>query len=259
MILILSIFFVIVFLIYRHVTWKALPWPRGALTPSKFQGHRGYWVEGLPENTLPAFEESTRRGFSMVEMDVRISKDNIPVVFHDSTLKRMANLDRVVSQCTFSELKDWVHISTLEEILSSSLIPMSLNIELKTSSILEGRLEQQVSSLIKKYKAENRVLFSSFNPLSLRRMSRLLPDVPRALLASQERIPDNKIYLRQMWFAPYIKIHALHLDHNYVSFYDLRKWKKRQIPVALWTVNDRAKAEAYLQAGAISIISDSLS
>lgn len=258
MIFIYFILFVAAYFVYRHFTWKALPWPNGAVIPPKYQGHRGYWKAGAPENTLLSFSEAAKRGFSMVEMDVRNSKDNIPVVFHDGTLKRMLNLDKAVNECTTAELKTWGNIPTLEEVLASTSIPEYLNIELKTSSVWEGILEQKVSSLIKKYKAEQRVLFSSFNPLSLRRMSHLLPEVPRALLASKERAPDNNLYLRHMWFAPYVKLHALHLDHNYVSIEDLQKWKKRKVPVALWTVNDRAKAEAFLQAGAFSIITDTL-
>lgn len=258
MTLIFFILLVLGYFIYRHFSWKALPWPKDVQTPPPYQGHRGYWVTGIPENTLPAFEESAKRGYSMVEMDVRISKDNIPVVFHDSTLKRLANSNKDVNQCSAAELAEFANIPTLEEILKSSTIPRYLNIELKTSSVWEGLLEQKVSDLIKKYKAEKRVLFSSFNPLSLRRMSYLLPDVPRALLASREKTPDNKIYLRDLWFAPYIKIHALHLDYNYADIDELEKWKNREVPVALWTVNDREKAEAFLRAGALSIITDSL-
>lgn len=225
--------------------------------PPKFQGHRGYWVGGLPENSMLSFEAATKQGFVMVEMDVRLSKDKVPVVFHDSTLKRTLNLDKAVDQCLAAELNSYA-IPTLEEVLSSAKIPQYLNIELKTPFIIESTLEKEIAKLIKKYKAEGRVLFSSFNPLALRRLSVLLPTVPRALLASKENTRDNKIYLRNLWFAPYVRVHALHLDHKFVNIEELKKWKKRKVPVALWTVNDRREADAYINAGALSIISDYL-
>ncbi|MGZ3775359.1 MAG: glycerophosphodiester phosphodiesterase [Pseudobdellovibrionaceae bacterium] len=255
----LFIVVLVVYVFYRHYTWKAEAWPKEAIIVPPFQGHRGYWVEGAPENTMTSFEAAAAHGFSMIEMDVRLSKDNIPVVFHDTTLERMFHLNKSVEECSVAELKKIGNISTLEEVLGASSVPQLLNIELKTSFVVNSDLEKQVAALIKKVHAEQRVLFSSFNPFSLLKLSVLLPNVPRALLSTQEPDPANKVYLRHLWFAPYIKIHLLHLDHKYVSIEQLKKWKGRKVPVSLWTVNDREKAQAFLNAGALSIISDSLS
>ncbi|WP_415063801.1 glycerophosphodiester phosphodiesterase [Bdellovibrio sp.] len=245
-------------LVIRHFTWRSHPWPEGAVRPPSYQGHRGYWKEGAQENTLTSFVAAKRRGLEMVEMDVRLSRDQIPVVFHDADLKRLAGSAKEVHECTAAELFQWAQAPTLEAVLLSSQVPAKLNIELKTSSLVDGNLERKVTELIKHHKAEGRILFSSFNPLSLWRLSRYLPEVPRALLASQEKEPGNHIYLRRLWLAPYVRIHALHLDYHDVSVQDLQRWKKRKIPVALWTVNEKEIAEAYLQAGAFSIITDTL-
>lgn len=258
MFLLVVILLIAGFLIYRHYTWKALPWPAQALIPPDFQGHRGYWKEGAQENTMASFKAAAARGLQMIEMDVRLSRDGIPVIFHDVDLKRLAHRSRRVEECTAQELQSWAQAPSLEEVLSSREIPQNLNIELKTSAAFDGRLEKAVAALILKYKAERRIVFSSFNPMSLYRLSRLLPDVPRALLVTWDDDPENKFYLRKMWFAPYMRLHALHLDHHYVTPQDVQKWKRRKVPVALWTVNEREKAEAYLQAGALSIITDEL-
>lgn len=246
------------FLIYRHFTWQALPWPKNAVKPPQYQGHRGYWKEGCQENTMAAFQAAARRGLQMIELDVRISKDKIPVVFHDNDLKRLAGVDKFALECTAEELKKIAKAPTLEEVILAVDIPRFINIELKTAAIFDDVLEKKVAELIRKHHCEDRVLFSSFNPLSLRRLSRLLPEVPRALLASDEDEPENKIYLRQMWLAPYAHVHLLHLDQNFVDADAVKRWQKRNIPVALWTVNDAAKAQMFLQAGAVSIITDSL-
>ena len=53
-------------------------------------GHRG--AAGLaPENTLNSLREAVRLGAGWLEFDVRFTKDDVPVVIHDSTLKRTTN------------------------------------------------------------------------------------------------------------------------------------------------------------------------
>ncbi|WP_413568062.1 glycerophosphodiester phosphodiesterase [Bdellovibrio sp. HCB117] len=258
MIFLVFLLLIALFLFYKHLTWKALPWPDGAVKPPPYQGHRGYWKGGAQENTLASFEAAKQRGLMMIELDIRLSGDGVPVVFHDTDLKRLKEIEKIVVQMSAAELRAEADAPSLEEVFQSKLVPSFINIELKTSAMWDGALERAVADLIKKYKMEKRVLFSSFNPLSLWRLSHLLPDVPRALLATQEDEPENKIYLKHLWFAPYVRIHALHLDHHYVSVENVKQWLNRKVPVALWTVNDKEKAEAYLKAGALSIISDTL-
>lgn len=256
---ILIISAVVCYLVYRHYFWKALPWPEGALVPPAYQGHRGYWKSGARENTMTAFKAAQGRGLSMIELDVRLSKDGVPVVFHDGDLKRVAQKDVSVHDCTSQELKELADAPSLEEVFLSQEVPYYLNVELKSPFIFDHRLEFAVSELIKKCGVQKRVLISSFNPMLLWRLSFYLPEVPRALLATKAKEPGNKVFFRHLWLAPYIRIHALHLDHEYVTLSELKKWKSRKIPVAFWTVNDATKAKDYLEAGALSIISDTLS
>lgn len=249
---------VIVALIVRHKTWTAQPWPQHALTVPRYQGHRGYWKEGAQENSLDSFRAAKARGLAMIEFDVRLSKDLIPVVFHDDNLDRIAGRSELASELTAAELKQFANAPSLEDVLLASDIPQLLNIELKTKSALNGDLEEQVALLINKHQATGRVLFSSFNPLAVWRLGKLLPHVPRALLASRETDPANKFYLKRLWLAPYIGVHLLHLDKSYWTPEEVQAYQKRGVPVALWTVNDPAAAEKFLQAGAMSIISDTL-
>lgn len=258
MMFLVAVIAVIVALIVRHMTWKAQPWPAQGLTPPLIQGHRGYWKEGMQENSMDSFRAAKARGLQMIEFDVRLSKDGVPVVFHDDNLERIVKNTKQVLELTATELKELAQAPSLEEVLLAQDIPHLLNIELKTKSALNGELEEQIAALILKHHAKNRVLFSSFNPLSVRRLSKLLPDVPRALLASREQDPANKIYLKKLWLAPYIGVHLLHLDKSYWTAEEVLAYKNRGIPVALWTVNDRELADKYLQAGAISVISDTL-
>ena len=67
--------------------------------------HRGY--RGLyPENTLAAFEAAIAVGADMVELDVCLTRDRVPVVIHDKTLYRTTDGKGLVSEHSLSELKE---------------------------------------------------------------------------------------------------------------------------------------------------------
>jgi glycerophosphoryl diester phosphodiesterase len=238
---------------------KARPWPKGAIEVPRVQGHRGFWKEGAQENTLASFRAAKARGLEMCELDVHLSKDQVPVVFHDYDLKRLGGGDqRFVHDCTVSELAQIANVCTLEQVFTDPDVPSKINVELKTNKAFDGLLEWQVAAVVKKTKVESRILFSSFNPMSLARISRLLPDVPRALLVTQENDSENKIYLKKMWLAFLAKPHLLHLDHRFVTKKEMQMWKDKKIPVAFWTVNEALRARELLKWGAFSLITDTL-
>lgn len=67
-------------------------------------GHRGSSAVA-PENTLAAFARAIRDGADGVEFDVRLSRDKVPVVIHDASLKRTGLLNRLVSELSAEELQ----------------------------------------------------------------------------------------------------------------------------------------------------------
>ena len=68
-------------------------------------GHRGN-SSFAPENTLAAFSRAIRDGADGIEFDVRLSRDHVPVVVHDATLKRTGLFDRAVASLTATELQE---------------------------------------------------------------------------------------------------------------------------------------------------------
>lgn len=251
-ILLSGVFWTVKFVFY----WGCLPWPKGALTLPKVQVHRGYHLDGAIENTLLAFREAARMGAQMVELDVHLSKDGVPVVIHDDSIERTSGRAGTVQELSASDLKEMAQVPSLEEVLSDgNCKELSINIELKAKSARDDGLEQAVAKVVQKCRAEGRVLFSSFNPLSLRRMSGYLPDVPRALLVSSESVIENKIYLRKMWLACLARPHLLHLDQASYTSKAAASYRARKVPVAIWTVESQEKARKFLAMGAESIIS----
>jgi glycerophosphoryl diester phosphodiesterase len=231
-------------------------WPQFGLSFPRWQAHRGAHLWGAQENTMSAFREAKARGALMFECDVRLSKDGIPVCHHDETLVRLSGIDEQVSQLTAQQLKEKANAPTLQEVLSTTEVPRLINIELKTSEVANESLERRVIDVIRKNKAESRVLLSSFNPVSLWKVSNLAPEIPRALLASQEDHPANKRWLKELWSLPFLSVHLLHLEDKMLKGPLLRAVRTSRFPFAVWTVNDRARAEELFALGAKSIITD---
>lgn len=67
--------------------------------------HRGY-KEKAVENTYEAFKAAVDIGFTTLETDLRITKDNQIVLLHDHTLKRLSNDNRCVSKLSRSQLEN---------------------------------------------------------------------------------------------------------------------------------------------------------
>ena len=87
--------------------------------------HRGLFdnESQAPENSLAAIRKAVEEGYG-IEFDVQLSKDDIPVVFHDASLKRMCGVDGKVWEYTLEELqqmklgKSNETIPTFEQVLN---------------------------------------------------------------------------------------------------------------------------------------------
>jgi len=118
-------------------------WPSQALVLPRLQAHRGYCVDGAQENTLDAFRAAKVKGALMFECDVRLSRDQVPVVFHDADLQRLGNRPDLVKDLTAAELKTLVNAPTLREALTDQAVPRFVNVELKSKEKLDDPLERK--------------------------------------------------------------------------------------------------------------------
>ncbi|CAH1173543.1 unnamed protein product [Phaedon cochleariae] len=69
----------------------------------KTVAHRGAGYDA-PENSLEAFKLCHEKGCNVIEFDVTLTKDGVPIIFHDKTLERMADADVTVNDSTWEEL-----------------------------------------------------------------------------------------------------------------------------------------------------------
>lgn len=110
--------------------------------PSQFRwlrqtlAHRGLFDEHHPENTFGAFQLAINQGLG-IECDVRLTKDNVLVVFHDHSLQRLCQSYHEISDSTYDELKTFPIMNTqytmmkLEELLTQVNKQVPLMIEIK--------------------------------------------------------------------------------------------------------------------------------
>ena len=80
--------------------------------------HRGASAHA-PENTLASFRKAVEVGADGIELDVRLSKDGVPVVIHDATLTRTGGINNRVADLTAEQLSRVVAIGVVEDDLSS--------------------------------------------------------------------------------------------------------------------------------------------
>ncbi len=226
-------------------------------------GHRGASAYA-PENTLAAFDLAFEMGADGIELDVTLSKDRVPVVIHDDKVDRTTDGHGLIQQMTLDEIKaldagGWFDIKyrgeripTLEESLVLSGNRGIVNIELKGMAAWDDGLEAAVASIVGKTRTMDRVLFSSFNPFSLRRMAQILPNVPRGLLYAD----DLPLYLRRAWLRPLARPTAMHPKHTMVTPAFASWAKSKGYAVNTWTVNEPEEMERLVSLGIHAIITN---
>lgn len=207
--------------------------------------HRGASAVA-PPNTLSAFEKAIELGADGVEFDVRLSADGVPVVIHDATVDATTDGRGLVAEMTVGQLKRLdagasfdpafagERIPTLEEVLDAVGERLLLNIELKSASLLNHGLERAMVALIERYGLHERVLISSFNPLALRRVQKIAPHIPTALLSSA-RSPLLLPFARLISPEPF---RALHPHHTLTDERYIRRARRRDYRIHVWTVDD---------------------
>lgn len=218
-----------------------------------WQLHRGYWKKGVRENTMAAFQQAFASQCEMVELDVQISKDGVPHVFHDFSLKKFFHVDQWVNKTSSEDLKG-LNIPTLQEVLESGLVPDYLNIEIKSIDIVAYRIARKVCDVIMQTKHDKKILISSFNFMVLHWVYKIMPDTPRAII-----VGDGKYLCSWRFKMAFDWAHADYINCHY-KLIDEKTTRDRLIsfekPIMVWTVNDISKAQYYLERGARSIISD---
>jgi glycerophosphoryl diester phosphodiesterase len=224
-------------------------------------GHRG--ASGLePENTLAAFEEAVRLGVQAVELDIRLSADGVPVVFHDLDLERRTGHAGSVSDLTLPELKGLdasgekqvrAEIPTFREVLDAMTGRAGVVVEIKNrpdepvydsprEAGLRGALE-----VLRESAFEGPVIVVSFNTTSIEVCRALAPDVPTGFLVVSGLPPEEALsYCREAghdWVLPRAD-ETVSAGPAFIG-----SARAAGVRVATWTVDDPDQAVEFFEWG----------
>jgi len=156
--------------------------------------HRG-GLESVPENTLPAFEQAIARG-GILETDVQLTADGVPILMHDWTLDRTTDGSGPVWEHTYAEIArldagSWyapsfvgVRVPRLDELLSL-MQPTSTWAMLELKGSWTPEQAQIVADLLQQYRVSDRVVLASFDLRTLQAVSIAANEIPRLLISRE--------------------------------------------------------------------------
>lgn len=211
-----------------------------------------------PENTFAAFGRAIADGADGIEFDVRLSKDGVPIVFHDATLQRLAGIERRAADLTAAELKEidvgtWFNRAFPKKAdgkFASENIPLLIElfefltdyqgliyVELKGEDAMIFTLAEKVCELIGQTNLAPRIVVKSFNLESLKIIKRHAPALRTAALFE----PTIKMVLRKKKYildaarecgADEISIHYSLATRKFV-----RRAREENFPTLVWTAD----------------------
>ena len=209
----------------------------------KLIGHRG--VKDLcPENTLESIARAFEIGLYFVEIDVKISKDKVPILLHDDTLDRTTNGSGLAIDYDYENIKKLdagkffykkntnIFVPKLEDILNLCINNNgNLNIELKPNKNFEKENTYQIYKLTKNINQID-IFFSSFDMISVLEISKLYPQSIRSFL-----LDDFKEYniddLINISINNDLKVCGLNID--LVTADIIKKIKKSNILITVYS------------------------
>lgn len=216
-----------------------------------------------PENTIAAFVRALGEGADGIEFDVRLARDDIPVVIHDASLKRTAGIDTLVAQVSSSELGNtdvgtWFNrkhparargeyaqegvptLAGLFELFQASAALFYL--EMKSETDVARKLAAAVVNLIRHYSLAERVIVESFDLRAIEAV-KLIDAGIKTLALFEPRISRPVPLLRRMKMieiASRLGVDQIGLHHSLVSRRVIDKAKQSGLKVVVWTVDKPA-------------------
>lgn len=210
--------------------------------------HRGiHNNKDIPENSTLAFKKAIKQDLP-IEFDIRITKDNKLVVFHDDNLKRMTKIDKNIVDLTFDEVRKLYllntkeKIPTLKEVLNLVKGKVLLDIEIKDTKkkdiVIELLLEQLDS-----YKGE--IILKSFNPIIMKKIKHKTNKYRLGLLLTNhsgnkilDKLCSTQILLKY-WKPDFIAVDKRLFNERYY------KKVKNKYFIFLWTIKSCDELKKY--------------
>lgn len=213
-----------------------------------FVAHRGASDRAL-ENSPAAFALAVSDGADMIEFDVRLSADGVPVVFHDDRTGRTAREKLAVARTAASRLrsvrlKNGEKLPFLADVLEIVGGKVPINIESKA----QGGIAAAAKALsAADYRGE--LLLSSGLRGECLAARDLLPRMPCGLVTHRPSASDLAFCLRR-------GLSSIHPSRRLLTVLRLRKVAASGIPLLPYTVDDPKEAFALISSGAAGVFSN---
>lgn len=162
---------------------------------TRLYAHRGLHDNGTqaPENSMAAFRKAVEAGYG-IELDVQLSADNVPVIFHDFSLRRVCGVPGNVRDYTYEQLQSFRLLQSDERIpalkdflkMVGGKVPILLEYKSEDRDMTLCRI---IDPMLRRYRGV--YMIESFNPLVLLWYRKHRPGVVRGQLS------DGFIYDRE--------------------------------------------------------------
>lgn len=211
--------------------------------------HRGSSFDH-PENTRAAFMAAISDGADGFECDLRLTKDNQVVIWHDSNMLRMANHKAVVAHTDYSEMKEiYPDLMLLNELLEmASEHKKALALETKHPVPSGNEVENKIMELISPYKNLDIALLS-FSWLAIEKVAKSETNIETVALVNPLNATIMNRFSSAKSFAPSIEEIRNHPEI-------VAKYQSEGKRVFVWTVNDLVDLKLCAQLGVDVVITD---
>ncbi|WP_163835899.1 FAD-binding protein [Spartinivicinus ruber] len=252
----------------------AIPVPTSQLNLPKVIAHKGRLETSLyPANSRGALLEVLASNVNAIEVDVRISKDGIPFLFHDDLLEESTNDIGLPESFTWEKLKAIQYRNTpseniisLEELFKMVDSQKWIFLDVKSRKIDNEVLINSIINLIKEHLLFESVIIESFNPFFLTAMRLEARDVQLMLdftfdsnaigEESQSQFDQIPWLLKQAFVQKQLRriIRPDYLGPRWtVPVKDLKKLITHGYPIITWTLASKETTHKFLEMGIKSI------
>lgn len=205
-------------------------------------------------NSLAACRHAINLKCKMLEFDVRRTKDDEIVVFHDPDIDGV-----LLSDLTYLELKDMalshhnVEVPTLEDLLKVTQGKIKLDVELK-----EGGYEKEVLDMVLQYFEPDEIVATSFVHPAVRAIKDNFPDVQAGLLLGKSYFVKYSDVFPGRRFAA-TKADFIAPNYRLFRLGVLQRAFRKGVPVFVWTVNKKRILRKFMKDSRVDgIITDNL-
>ena len=207
----------------------------------KIIGHRG--------NTLKDLKEALKHKVDEIEFDVRVTSDDIPVLYHDSQFLTAKGEKLKIAGSTLKLLKkNKPSLTTLRELFEAVDPETSLYIEIKPG-VRTGPIIKALKDQLKKGRPAKNMRIASFSQRILKDVHSSLPELPKIINETWRRGKARKR-------ADAVATKAISMSHKWMHKSMIKKMKKRGYELHAYTLNNPVRAAKFHAHGLVGAITD---